>query len=177
MIKLLGISGSLRRESFNTKLVHEAFRHFGACEASVGDLNLPLFNEDVEAAGMPASVIALKDQVQAADALIISTPEYNKNPPGVLKNALDWLSRFNPMPTAGKPTVVLSATAGAAGGQRSQSALYLMLMPFNVDLLVNPEVFVGQASSKFAEDGTLSDEATADFLGKKMKILRERLGD
>ncbi|MEL6767305.1 MAG: NADPH-dependent FMN reductase [Pseudomonadota bacterium] len=177
MARLLGISGSLRRESFNTKLVHEAFRQYGECEASVADLNLPLFNEDVEAAGMPAPVVSLKEQVEAADALIISTPEYNKNPPGVLKNALDWLSRFKPMPTAGKPTVVLSATAGGAGGQRAQSALYLMLVPFNIELLANPEVFVGAAHTKFAEDGTLSDAATAEFLGKKMQMLRERLGE
>ncbi|MEL6482468.1 MAG: NADPH-dependent FMN reductase [Pseudomonadota bacterium] len=177
MARLLGISGSLRRESFNTKLVHEAFRQYGECEASVADLNLPLFNEDVEAAGMPATVVALKEQVEAADALVISTPEYNKNPPGVLKNALDWLSRFRPMPTVGKPTVVLSATAGMAGGQRSQSALYLMLVPFNIELLANPEVFVGAAHTKFAEDGTLSDTATAEFLGKKMQMLRERLGE
>ncbi|MEM9762746.1 MAG: NADPH-dependent FMN reductase [Pseudomonadota bacterium] len=177
MARLLGISGSLRRESFNTKLVHEAFRQYGECEASVADLNLPLFNEDVEAAGMPATVVALKEQVEAADALVISTPEYNKNPPGVLKNALDWLSRFKPMPTVGKPTVVLSATAGMAGGQRSQSALYLMLVPFNIELLANPEVFVGAAHTKFAEDGTLSDAATAEFLGKKMQMLRERLGE
>lgn len=175
MTRLLGISGSLRRESFNTKLVHEAFRQFGDCEAMLADLNLPLYNQDVEEAGMPAQVLALKDQFEAADALIIATPEYNKNPPGVLKNALDWLSRFRPMPTVGKPTVVLSATAGGAGGQRAQSALYLMLVPFDVDLLANPEVFVGAAHTKFADDGALSDEATAEFLKKKMQLLRDRL--
>ncbi|MEM6943298.1 MAG: NADPH-dependent FMN reductase, partial [Pseudomonadota bacterium] len=172
MKRLLGISGSLRRESFNTKLVHEAFRQYGACEANVADLNLPLYNQDVEDEGMPAPVTALKEQVEAADALIIATPEYNKNPPGVLKNALDWLSRFRPMPTAGKPTVILSATAGGAGGQRAQSALYLMLVPFDVDVLANPEVFVGAAHTKFGEDGTMSDQATADFLAKKMALLR-----
>ena len=115
MVKLLGVSGSLRRESFNTKLVREAFRVFGAAETEMADLNLPLFNEDLEAEGTPESVTRLIGQIKAADALVISSPEYNKAPPGSLKNALDWISRAKPMPTEGKPTAIMSAAAGRAG--------------------------------------------------------------
>ncbi|MEL6264265.1 MAG: NADPH-dependent FMN reductase [Pseudomonadota bacterium] len=176
MVKLLGISGSLRRESFNTKLVREAARAFGEAEFALADLNLPLFNEDVEAEGVPAPVTVLMDQIAAADAIVLCTPEYNKAPPGVLKNALDWVSRRKPMPTMGKPVAVLSATAGLAGGERSTAALYLMLVPFGVKMVFQPEVFVGRAGTKFGEDGRLSDEATFGFVEKKMAALREAIG-
>lgn len=172
MVALLGISGSLRRESFNTKLVKEAARAFDPDSFTMADLNLPLFNEDVEAQGLPESVGTLMAQIEAADAIVISTPEYNKAPPGVVKNALDWISRKKPMPTTGKPCAIVSATAGNAGGERSTSALYLMLVAFNMRIVFNPEVFVGRASTKFGEDGTLSDEATFEFLKKKMDALR-----
>lgn len=172
MVALLGISGSLRRESFNTKLVKEAARAFGPDSFALADLNLPLFNEDLEAGGLPESVLTLCGQIEAADAIVISTPEYNKAPPGSLKNALDWISRKRPLVTAGKPCAVISATAGNAGGERSTSALYLMLMAFNLKMVFNPEVFVGRASSKFGEDGQLSDEATFEFLTKKMAALK-----
>lgn len=172
MATLLGISGSLRKASYNTMLVREAARLFGPDEFVLADLNLPLFNEDLEAEGLPASVQMLMDQVAAADAIVISTPEYNKAPPGALKNALDWLSRKKPMPTAGKPCAVVSSTAGGAGGERSTSALYLMLVPFGMRVVYNPEIFVGRASTKFGGDGRLSDEATIDFLQKKMDALK-----
>lgn len=171
-MKLLGISGSLRRDSVNTKLVKEAARAFAPSEFVLADLNLPLFNEDLEAEGMPESVTTLVGQIEAADAVVISTPEYNKAPPGVMKNALDWISRVHPVRTAGKPCAVISATAGNAGGERSTSALYLMLVPFNMKMVFNPEVFVGRAGTKFADDGTLSDEATFTFLTKKMDALK-----
>ena len=172
MTKLLGISGSLRAGSFNTMLVQEAARAFAPDHFQMADLNLPLFDEDVEANGIPASVTALCDQVAWADALVISTPEYNKGPSGVMKNALDWISRVRPMRTIAKPTAVLSATAGIAGGQRAKSAMYLFLIPFQVKLILDPEVNVGQASQKFGDDGHLSDEATQQFLQKLMDALK-----
>ncbi len=172
MAKLLGISGSLREASTNTKLVREAARLFEPSEFTLADINLPLFNEDLEAQGMPAEVTRLCEQIAAADALVISTPEYNKAPPGSLKNALDWVSRVRPMATAGKPCACLSASAGMAGGQRAKSALYLMLVPFGVRFVFDPEVNVGGSGDKFDEHGRLTDEAAEKFLGQLMGALK-----
>jgi chromate reductase len=172
MTTLLGISGSLRKASYNTMLVREAARLFAPDRFEMADLRLPLYDGDLEEQGMPEPVERLIAQVEAADALVISTPEYNKMPSGVLKNALDWVSRKKPWPTAGKPCAVLSATAGNAGGERATSALYLMLIPFQMNVIHNPEVFVGRAPTKFGEDGRIADQATLDFLQKKMDALR-----
>jgi len=171
-MKLLGISGSLRRESTNTKLVLEAARVSGTDRFKLADIDLPLFNEDVEAEGLPDGVARLMDQIESADALVISTPEYNKAPPGALKNALDWVSRRRPMPTVGKPVAVISASAGIAGGQRAKFALYLMLMAFDVRLIPNPEVNLGASAKKFDEAGRLTDETAEKLLTDLMGKLR-----
>ena len=96
MTVLLGISGSLRAGSHNRKLVAEAGRVFAPDSFVVGDIGLPLYDGDVEAQGFPDAVERLAAQVRAADAVVISTPEYNKALSGALKNALDWLSRVKP---------------------------------------------------------------------------------
>ncbi|MGF1445401.1 MAG: NADPH-dependent FMN reductase [Pikeienuella sp.] len=172
MTKLLGISGSLRRESTNTKLLREAARLFAPDEFRLADLNLPLFNEDLEAGGQPAAVAALCDEILWADALVISTPEYNKAFPGVLKNAFDWVSRPNPMPTKGKPCAFLSAAAGMAGGQRAKSALYLTMLPFGMRIVFDPEVNLGGAGGKFDDAGRLTDPMAEKFLGQLMGNLK-----
>ncbi|MBK0400689.1 NAD(P)H-dependent oxidoreductase [Limibaculum sp. M0105] len=172
MTRLLGISGALRKGSTNTMLVREAARLFAPDHFEMADLRLPLYDADLEAEGMPDAVIRLCDQIRAADAIVISTPEYNKAPPGVLKNALDWVSRVRPMATQGKPVAPISAAAGMAGGQRATSALYLMLIPFGVRMVTAPEVSVGNSSKKFDDAGRLTDEAAEKFLRQKMEALR-----
>jgi len=172
MVKLLGISGSLRAGSYNSMLVREAARVFAPDEFVFADLRLPLYDGDLEARGMPDSVVTLCDQIREADAIVISTPEYNKNPSGVLKNALDWVSRVRPVPLAGKPVAVVSAAAGLAGGQRATAALYLMLIPFKVRLVAEVEVAVGNAASRFDEDGRLTDERLLAALERQMAALR-----
>ena len=172
MTRLLGISGALRRGSTNTRLVKEAARLFAPDRFEIADLRLPLYDADLEAEGMPPEVTRLVEQIRAADAIVISTPEYNKAPPGVLKNALDWVSRVQPMATIGKPLAVISAANGIAGGQRSTSALYLMLIPFKVRFVFDPEVTVGRSTEKFDADGRLTDEAALKFLRQKMEALR-----
>jgi len=172
MVRLLGISGSLRAGSYNTKLVHEAARLFAPDEFVLADIRLPLYDADLEAQGMPEEVTRLCDQIRAAHAIVISTPEYNKNPPGVLKNALDWISRVHPVALTGKPVAVVAAAAGYAGGQRSMAGLYLMLIPFKVRLVNAVEVTVGNASDRFDADGRLTDELLARNLGKQMEALR-----
>ena len=176
MAKLLGISGSLRKGSTNTMLVREAARLFDPAEFVMADLNLPLFNEDVEAEGNPPEVEALNQQIRDADAIVISTTEYNKSPSGVLKNALDWVSRPRPAPMVGKPTAVLSAAAGIAGGQRAKSAMYLYLIPFQVELVLHPEVNVGDSGNAFDDEGRLTNERTAGALGALMDALKAKAG-
>lgn len=174
-VKLLGISGSLRAASTNTALLRAAAAAFGEAEFTLADLNLPLFNEDVEALGIPAPVQTLIDQVWAADAVLIATTEYNKAPSGVLKNALDWLSRPRPAPLVGKPVAAMSAAAGAAGGQRALSTLYLMLIPFKVRLVTKVEVTIGASYEAFDADGALKSEAQRTALAQHMADLRDSL--
>jgi len=172
MVKLLGISGSLRAASYNSMLVREAARVFAPDKFTFANIRLPLYDGDLEAQGMPAEVLTLCGQIAAADAIVISTPEYNNNPSGVLKNALDWVSRVQPVPLVGKPVAVISATAGMAGGQRATAGLWLMLIPFKVRLVSEVEVGVGNASNQFDADGTLTDERLTGALTKQMQALR-----
>ena len=173
MAHLLGMSGSLRKGSYNTMLVREAARLFEPSEFTLADLDLPLFNEDVEAEGWPAPVEMLFEQIRRADAIVIGCPEYNKAFSGVLKNALDWISRPRPALMAEKPLALMSATAGPAGGERSKSAAYLTLIPFKARLILHPEINIGGASDQFDAEGRLVNEAKARALGKLMGALRE----
>ena len=143
----------------------------------MGDIDLPLYNGDVEEAeGIPASVQTLADQIAAADAVIISTPEYNKNMSGALKNALDWVSRTKGGLWAGKPVAILSAAAGRAGGERAQNSLRLALQPFNPRLLQGPEVMIAASFDAFDEAGQLKDERAVGLLTAQMDALRAEIG-
>ena len=176
MTTLLGISGSLRKASTNTLLVQNAAEIFGADTFTLADIDFPLFNSDVEAAdGIPAKVQALSDQIAAADAVIISTPEYNKAPSGALKNALDWVSRTDGNPWNNKPLAIMSAAAGRAGGERTQFALRLMMMPFQPDILQGPEVLVANSSNEFDENGKLTGEIYIKLLTELMDALKARI--
>ncbi|MEO0358286.1 MAG: NAD(P)H-dependent oxidoreductase [Pseudomonadota bacterium] len=170
---LLALSGSLRAGSLNTALVRHAAGVYGG-PFDMGGLDLPLYNGDVEDAGIPAAVQHLSDQISAADAVIISTPEYNKGLSGVLKNALDWVSRTPGKPWAGKPVAIMSATAGRSGGERAQNALRLCLQPFNPRLLNGPEVLVGSAHTAF-ENGTLTNERYAKAVEALMTALKSEV--
>lgn len=164
---LLGLCASLRAASLNRKLMHEGARLWPGAFVE-GDLRLPLYDGDLEAQGMPAPVTALAQAVAGADALLIACPEYNKGPPGVLKNALDWLSRVKPNPLAGKRVAIVSATGGRAGGERAQVMLRAMLMPHRVEALTWPEVLVGNADKEFDADGRLVSESYRKVLTELM---------
>ena len=173
MLTLLGIPGALRAASTNRLLLAEARRAFGDATHTEADLRLPLYDGDLEdAQGIPAEVQALADQIAAADAVVIATPEYNKAPPGVLKNALDWVSRTKGGPWRDKPVAIISAAGGRAGGERSQFALRLMLTPFRPRLLTGPEVLVAQSDQAFDTDGRLTDPRTQKALTELMQALR-----
>jgi len=157
-MKLLGISGSLRHASFNRKLIREAARLMPVSVFTEADLNMPLYDGDLEkASGLPDTVTVLVEQILASDAVIISTPEYNKGISGVLKNALDWISRADGNPWLDKPVAIISATAGRGGGERAQTMVQNCMAPFSPRLLLGREVLVGQVSAQFGDDDRLSN--------------------
>lgn len=171
--RLLGISGSLRKEATNRKLVREAARLFDPAEFDEADLNLPLYDADLEDRdGIPATVQDLVKQINDADAVIVSTPEYNKSLPGVLKNALDWISRAKGTPLRDKPLAIMSAADGRAGGARAQFALRLCLVAFRPNLLSGPEMMLGNSGAAFDEDGRLTDDRSVKFLTQLMDGLQ-----
>lgn len=170
---LLGISGALRRGSTNSLLLREAARLGGATSLQEADLHLALYDGDAEEAdGIPANVQALADKIAAADAVVISTPEYNQGIPGVLKNALDWVSRVEGNPWAGKPVAIMSAAAGRAGGARAQYALRLAMQPFRPRLLQGPEVMVAASSKQFDDVGQLKEGSYIKPLTELMEALQ-----
>jgi len=176
-MKLLGISGSLRAKSYNTMLLAEAAWLFAPGEYTFANLRLPLFDEDLEVAeGTPEPVAILHRQIIAADAVIIATPEYNKNLTGVLKNALDWVSRSRPAAWAKKPVAIMSASTGATGGVRAQYSLRHCMTTFNPRILQAPEVMIANAAEMFDNKGTLTSERSVALLTKQMQALRDEIG-
>lgn len=170
---LLGISGALRASSTNSMLIREAARLGGAQSLVEANLHLPLYDGDAEAAdGVPTSVTTLADQIAAADAVVIATPEYNQGIPGVLKNALDWVSRTQGSPWAGKPVAIMSAAAGRAGGARAQYALRLAMQPFRTRILQGPEVMVAASHQQFDDAGHLIEESYIKLVTELMEALK-----
>ncbi len=170
---LLLISGALRKGSTNRLLLREAARHFDAQKVQEADLNLPLYDGDLEEAdGVPAAVQTLADQIQAADAVVISTPEYNRAPSGVLKNALDWVSRTEGNPWQDKPVAVLSAAAGRAGGELAQHILRGFLQPFQPCVVAGPAVHLATSFQEFDDNGQLKSDRYGESLAALMAILK-----
>ncbi|WP_170439715.1 NADPH-dependent FMN reductase [Ruegeria arenilitoris] len=174
---LLGLSGSLRQNATNRRLIREAARLFGAGTFIEADLNLPLYDGDAEEAeGVPAEVQILADQIAGSHAVVISTPEYNKGPSGVLKNALDWVSRTKGNPWADKPVAVMSAAAGRAGGERAQMILRSFMVPFQPRILQGPEIHLADSSNEFDDSGRLRSDRYERTLGQLMEKLRAEAG-
>ena len=174
--KLLGICGSLRAGSYNRKLLREAARIYDPAEFIEADLRLPLYDGDLEdEEGIPVPVQVLADQIAGTDAVVISGPEYNKGLSGVLKNALDWVSRTKSSPWRDKPVAIMAATGGRAGGERTQWTLRLCLLPFRPKLVSGPEVLVGNCSAQFDEDGRLVNERYEAALSELMGELRKEV--
>ena len=178
VIMLLGIPGALRAESTNRKLAREAARLYGGSFLEA-DLGLPLFDADIEETeGIPPLVQRLGGQIADAEAVVISTPEYNKSFPGVLKNALDWVSRTEGNPWKDKPVAIISAAAGREGGARASFALRLAMNAFQPRLLPGPEVMIADARSQFDESGGLTSERylkTLTALMNELKIEADRM--
>lgn len=175
-VTLLGLPGALRSGSTNRMLLREAARVFGECDFIEADLNLPLYDGDLEEAqGIPAPVAVLTEQIRSADAVLISTPEYNKMLSGVLKNALDWVSRTRPQPWVGKPVVVMSAASGRAGGERAQASLVAAMTPFQPRLILGPEIAVAGSREEFDDGGRLVSARYEKNLTTLMTKLRDAI--
>ena len=171
-MKLVGISGSLRRGSINSGLLRAAAElvpdGHGIVIASLREI--PLYDGDVEARdGVPASVSALKDLIAATDGLLISTPEYNNSMPGVLKNALNWLSR----PAAdigrvfgGRPVALMGASPGGFGTTLGQNAWLPVLRTLGTQPWFGGRLMISRAGALFSADGELTDEGTRQNLRK-----------
>jgi chromate reductase len=139
---------------------------------TVADISkIPLYDEDVRAQGFPPPVETLRRQIAEADALLFSCPEYNYSMTGVLKNAIDWASRPPDQPFAGKPCAILGAAAGMAGSARAQYDLRRAMVFLDMHPLNKPEVLIGQAQTKFDENGKLNDEAARGFIRDMMAAL------
>lgn len=180
-LQVLAISGSLRKGSFNTALL-EAARDAApdGMTVELADLApVPLYNNDVWKEGFPAAVAELRGRIARADALLIATPEYNASMPGVLKNAIDWVSRPPDQPFDGKPTAILGATPGRLATARAQSHLRLSLTSLDALLLNGPSLMVGGAGALIGKDGRLADEETKERIGGLLAALADwtrRLG-
>ena len=160
-MRVLGISGSLRRSSYNTALLRHAgvlFEGEGA-EFVVYDglRDIPPYDEDCDTAEAPEAVSRIREAVRNADAVFFVTPEYNYSIPGALKNALDWLSRpFDTNPLRYKPVAVIGASAGVFGAVWAQAELRKVLGAIGARISEG-EVAVGHASERFDEHGRLNE--------------------
>ena len=172
MLRIVGIPGSLRRHSYNAALLRAA-AELAPPEVQVEILSIaeiPLFNEDIESgAGIPDAVTGIKDRIAVADGLMIATPEYNNGMPGVLKNAIDWLSRPPgdiDRVFGGKPVVTMGASLGAFGTVMSQAAWLPVLRALRMrPWFGHRSPHVGLARSVFGGDGSLTSTEIRDQLG------------
>jgi chromate reductase, NAD(P)H dehydrogenase (quinone) len=173
-IKLLGISGSLRAQSYNSG----ALSVVGSVlpenmEFDVASLSdLPFYNADVEQRGFPAAVEDFRRSVGAADALIFAVPEYNFSVPGVLKNALEWLSRPPNPPTNDKPCAVFGASVSPLGTARGQFHFRHICVSLNMIAVNAPHVDITNAKTKFDAQGRLTDQASIDLMRQLVGELR-----
>jgi chromate reductase, NAD(P)H dehydrogenase (quinone) len=168
-IRILGIPGSLREHSYNKGLILAAQKVAPAgVEVTMYPLHdIPFFNQDVEDIGDPDAVVRFKNAIREADALLISTPQYNRSIPGVLKNAIDWASRrprTGPEPRRsvldGKPVAIIGITPGKSFTEPAQIDLRKILSAVYCQVMPEPEVKLGEATERYAENPEMPDDAT-----------------
>jgi chromate reductase len=172
-VKILGIAGSLRKASYNRGALRAAQQlcpQGATIEAFELD-GIPAFNQDEER-NPPQKVVDFKNRIQAADAILFVTPEYNYGLPGVLKNAIDWASRpYGDNAWNGKPGAIVSAAMSMGGGVRAQYQLRQSFVFLNIDAVVQPEVAIGNATERFDEQGNLKDETSKKLIGQLLQAL------
>jgi chromate reductase len=174
-MRIIGISGSLRKASYNTALLRAliSLQPQGMEIEPIRLNGIPVYDgDDEKATGKPAAILDLDKKIRASDGVIIVTPEYNFSIPGGLKNAIDWLSRGT-SPLKGKRIGIMGASDGPIGTARSQYHLRQTLQSQEAIVMPRPEIFVSTAHEKFDEQGNLTDEATLKRLGKCLKAFAE----
>lgn len=174
-IRVLGLSGSLRKGSFNTALLRAAAEVAPAgMRVEPYDLEpIPMYNDDVRMAGYPGPVAALRAAMHEADAILIASPEYNRSVPALLKNAIDWASRQPDQPFDGKPLAIMGASRGALGAAFANHHLRQIFVVLNAVTLGGPEVMVGGSPDKFDDAGRLIHQPTRDFLAAHLVRLAD----
>ncbi|WP_062051936.1 NADPH-dependent FMN reductase [Bacillus sp. JCM 19034] len=165
-MKVVAIVGSIRNQSYNLQLAkHVQQRYADQFELEILDLApLPMYNQDTEL-DTPQEVLDFKAKVKAADAVLWVTPEYNSSIPGVLGNAIDWLSRVDKV-MHGKPSIIMGSSMGILGSVKAQMHLRDILFApgLNSPVLGGNEVYVGAVHEKFDAEGNLTDESTISFI-------------
>lgn len=174
-VNILGLSGSLRRDSAHSAVLRTVAEQLPAGVAlTLHELHeVPPYNEDLDGTTPPAAVLALREAVRRADAVLIGSPEYNHGMSGVLKNALDWLSRpHGKSSLTGKPVLTFTASPAFTGGVRAHQQLNATLAAIQAVQVVYPQIVIGSVASKL-EDGRLVDEAANAFLLAGVKRLAQ----
>jgi len=177
-MNIVALSGSLRKGSYNTMLVKALAKLAPAgMQIEIVEIgNLPLYNEDDEAV-FPAAAQELKNKIGAADGVIIATPEYNRSIPGVLKNAIDWISRpYGQNSFAGKAALIMGVTVGKIGTAVAQSHLKQIMVYLDTRVVGQPELYLGPAQELFDEEGNLTHDSTKELLVKALGVLAARAG-
>ncbi len=173
-LRILGIAGSLRKQSFNRRILQAAqalVPNDTILETFDSLHQVPAFNQDEEA-NPPAVIVEFKRHIRAADAILFTTPEYNYSVPGVLKNAIDWASRpYGDSAWTGKPVAVMSASGGILGGARAQYALRQSFVFLNMFAVNQPEVMIAKANEKFDSKGSLTDETSKRLIAQLLQNL------
>jgi chromate reductase len=179
-IQLVGMSGSLRKGSYNTMLLKAAAQLLPADVSMdiVSIKDIPLYNADLDLPGAkqrPDSVEHFRKMLTDADGILISSPEYNYSIPGGLKNAIDWASRGEDSPLLRKPVAVIGATTGLWGTARMQLAFHNVFLFLDMKPVYKPEILVAQAEKKFDKEGNLIDEMAKRLLKQKLEALKEMI--
>lgn len=173
----VAVPGSLRQASF-TRAIAETLDELAPDDVAVEVLaslgNFPLYSQDLQEQGIPAAVEETAAAVGNADAVVIVTPEYNHSIPGVLKNALDWLSRLSSRPLEHKPVAIQSASPGLLGGARAQEHLRQVLVAIDAQVLNKPEIVVMQVAGKVdVSAGIIRDIETRQQISRQLRALAD----
>jgi chromate reductase len=170
---VVSICGSLRKGSWN-RMVMNTLPELAPEGMRITEAppfrGFPLYDADLqEASGFPEPVVTLADAIRDADGVIFVTPEYNFSIPGALKNAIDWVSRLDNQPFAGKPVALQSVAPGSVGGARMQYDLRRSMVFLDALTLNKPEIFIGYCAERIdAETGEITDEKTRDFIKNQL---------
>jgi len=179
-IQLVGMSGSLRKGSYNTMLLKAAAQLLPTDVSMeiISIEDIPIYNADLDlpaAKQRPQTVEHFRKMLSDADGILISSPEYNYSIPGGLKNAIDWASRGEDSPLLRKPVAVIGATTGLWGTTRMQLAFHNVFLYLDMKPVYKPEVLVAQAEKKFDKNGNLIDEMAKKLLKQKLEALKEMI--